>query len=77
VRWRDLKTADLVRAREAVATWRADHPQGTADEMVGAVGSAFRDEGWSVVLRGILFAVDRHNARNLTGIITEQAGAGR
>ena len=56
--------------------WRADHPQGTADEMVGAVGAAFRDEGWSTVLRGILFAVDRHNARSLTGVITE-AGAAR
>lgn len=77
MRWRDLKTADLVRAREAVAAWRAGHPQGTADEMVGAVGATFSDEGWPVVLRGILFAVDRHNARDLTGVITGQAGAAR
>jgi hypothetical protein len=45
--------------------------------MVGAVGATFSDEGWSVVLRGILFAVDRHNARDLTGVITGQAGAAR
>jgi hypothetical protein len=45
--------------------------------MVSAVGATFSDDGWPVVLRGILFAVDRHNARGVAGIITGQAGAVR
>jgi hypothetical protein len=45
--------------------------------MVGAVGATFSDDGRPVVLRGILFAVDRHIARGVTGIITGQARAAR
>lgn len=77
MRFRDLKNSDLERARTAVAEWRAGHPDGSTDEMLGAVGAAFGGEGWSVILRGMLFAVDRHNAHNLTGVITATAGAAR
>jgi len=46
VRFRDEKPGDLDRARTAVAAWRADHPAGTADDLVAAVGPAFHPE-WS------------------------------
>jgi hypothetical protein len=50
-----------------VAAWRETHPQGTAEELVGELGVGFhRDYG--IVLRGVLFAVDRQRARQVTGI---------
>jgi hypothetical protein len=69
VRFRDIKPEDLARARAEVADWRTRYPQGTPAQLVEAVGATFPDRDWAVVLRGILFAVDRHQARNITGII--------
>ena len=67
MRFRDDDPADLARARAAVTAWRDQHPAGTGDELVAAVGRQFhRDYG--VVLRAVLFAVDRHRAREVTGI---------
>jgi len=67
VRFREDHPADLARARTAVMAWRDQHPAGTADELVGAIGHQFhRDYG--VVLRAVLFAIDRHRAREVTGI---------
>ena len=67
MRFRDDNPADLTRARAAVTTWRDQNPVGTSDELVAAVGRQFhRDYG--VVLRAVLFAVDRHRAREVTGI---------
>jgi hypothetical protein len=65
MRFRDERPGDLDRARAAVAAWRDSHPAGTADDLVAAVGPAFCPE-WAVVLRGELFAVDRHRARAIT-----------
>jgi hypothetical protein len=76
VRFRDEKPGDLDRAREAVAAWRGQNPQGTPDEMLAAIGGRFRAE-WGIVLRGVLFAVDRNRGRQVTGIVTGPAGAGR
>jgi hypothetical protein len=76
VRFRDEKPSDLDRARAAVAAWRDDHPAGTVDDLLAAVGPAFHPE-WSVVLRGVLSALDRHRARTVTGIIPGSAGAAR
>jgi hypothetical protein len=67
VRFREDKLADLDRARSAVAAWRDRNPAGTAEELIAALGGQFhRDYG--VVLRAVLFAADRHRARQVTGI---------
>jgi hypothetical protein len=68
VRFRDERPGDLDRTRAAVAAWRAAHPAGSADDLVAAVGPAFHPD-WAVVLRGVLFALDRHRARRITGAI--------
>ena len=60
------------RAREVVAAWRDANPAGTEEQLLADVGPQFRME-WAVVLRCTLFAVDRHRARVVTGIITGQA----
>jgi hypothetical protein len=72
MRFRDEKPGDLDRARAAVAAWRDNHPAGTADDLVAAVGPAFHPE-WTVVLRSVLFAVDRHRARRITGVVPGSA----
>jgi hypothetical protein len=75
VRFRDIKPEDLARARAEVAAWRTSCPQGTPAQLVEAVGATFPARDWGVVLRGILFAVDRHQARNITGVINGPAEA--
>jgi hypothetical protein len=72
MRFRDEKPGDLDRARAAVAAWRHSHPAGTDAELIAAVGPAFHPD-WSVVLRGVLFAEDRHRARRTTGVVPGNA----
>ncbi len=67
MRFRDDNPADLARARTAVTAWRDRNPAGTSDELVAAVGRQFHLD-YVVVLRAVLFAVDRHRAREVTGI---------
>ena len=74
MRFREEKPGDLDRARAAVAAWRERHPAGTCDDLITAIGPAF-DPDWAVVLRGVLFAVDRHRARRITGVIAGSAGS--
>jgi hypothetical protein len=70
VRFREDNPADLARARPAVTAWRDQNPAGTGDELAAAIGGQFhRDYG--VVLRAVLFALDRRRAREVTGITTE------
>ena len=69
MRFRDDNPADLARARSAVTAWRDRNPAGTGDELVAAVGRQFHPD-YGVVLRAVLFAVDRHRAREVTGITT-------
>jgi hypothetical protein len=70
VRFRDDNPADLTRARTAVAAWRYRNPAGTAEDLISAIGHQFhRDYG--IVLRAVLFAVDRHQARGITGTAAE------
>ena len=76
MRFREDNPADLVRARTAVTTWRDQNPAGTSDELVAAVGRQFRPD-YGVVLRAVLFAVDRHRAREVTGIATGHLPASR
>ena len=67
VRYREDTPGELDRARAAVAAWRDRNPAGTGEDLLSAVGRQFhRDYG--VVLRAVLFAVDRHRARQVTGI---------
>ena len=66
MRFRDERPGDLDRARAAAAVWRDQNPQGTPEDLITAVGCQFHP-GYAVVLRGVLFAVDRHRARQITG----------
>jgi len=66
VRFRDDSPADLDRARAAVTAWRDQNPAGTGEELIAAIGWRFHQE-YRVVLRAVLFAVDRHRAREITG----------
>ena len=75
MRFREDNHEDLNRARAAVAAWRDQNLEGTAEQLVAALGGDFhRDYG--PVLRALLFAADRHRARAITGI-PGTAGAGR
>jgi hypothetical protein len=76
VRFREDNSADLARARSAVTAWRDQNPAGMGDELVAAVGRQFHRD-YSVVLRAVLFAVDRHRAREVTGIATGHLPASR
>ena len=76
MRFREDNPADLNRARAAVAAWREQNPAGTEDQLLSALGPGFHPD-YAVVLRAVLFAVDKHRARNLTGIVTGTAGAAR
>jgi hypothetical protein len=58
---------ELARARAAVREWRAEHPEGTAAQLVNQVGARFHPD-WAPVLRAMLFVADRHAARVVTGI---------
>ena len=76
MRFRDDNPADLARARAAVMAWRDQNPAGTGDELVAAVGRQFHPD-YGVVLRAVLFAVDRHRAREVTGIAAGHLPASR
>ena len=70
MRLREDNPAELARARSAVAAWREQNPAGTGEDLVAAVGHQFHRD-YSVVLRAVLFAVDRHRARQITGVTPE------
>jgi hypothetical protein len=74
VRFREDSPRELARARAAVAAWRDQNPAGTAGQLTAALGSQFHPD-YGPVLRAVLFAADRHRARNITGVINGQAGA--
>ena len=76
MRFRDYNSADLARAHTAVTAWRDQNPAGTSDELVAAVGHQL-DADYSVVLRAVLFALDRHRAREVTGIAAGHLPASR
>ena len=71
MRYREDTAKELARARAAVAAWRDRNSGGTPEDLLAAIGHQFhRDYG--VVLRAVLFAVDRHRARQVTGISAEE-----
>ena len=71
MRFRDDNPADLARARTAVTAWRDQNRAGTSGELVAAVGRQFHPD-YGVVLRAVLFAVDGHRAREVTGIVARR-----
>ena len=74
MRFPEDKPEDLEQARAAVRHWRAEHPGGTVDQLVEQVGARLHPD-WAPVLRAMLFVVDRHAARCVTGIVTAQTWA--
>jgi len=66
VRFREDSPEELDRARAAVAAWRDRHPEGTAEQLLAALGAQFQP-GYGPVLRAVLFLADRHRAREITG----------
>jgi hypothetical protein len=66
MRFRDDNPAELARARTAVAGRRDQNAAGNAEELIAAIGHRFHQD-YDVVLRAMLFAVDRHRARQVTG----------
>jgi hypothetical protein len=67
MRYRENRLEDLMKARSAVAAWRGQYPQGTAEHLVQDLGGqVHRDYG--VVLPAVLFAVDSHAAKITAGL---------
>ena len=67
VRYREDTPGELARARAAVAAWRDRNPAGTAEDLIATIGHQSHWD-YRVVLRAVLFAIDRHRARQITGI---------
>ena len=67
MRYREDTPGEVARARAAVAAWRDRNPAGTGEDLLAAIGYQFRRD-YGVVLRAFLFPVDRHRARQVTGI---------
>lgn len=67
MRYPEDRPEDQVRARAAVTEWRTANPEGTAEQLVADLGAEFHPD-WAPVLRAMLFMVDRHAARVVTGI---------
>ena len=75
MRFRENNPADLDRARAAVAAWREQHPAGTEDQLTAALGPQFHPD-YGPVLRAVLFIHDRHQARQITNVLTGPARRG-
>ena len=71
MRYREDTAGELARARAAVAAWRDRNPAGTGEELLAAIGHQFQYD-YGVVLRAVLFAVERHRTRQVTGISAEE-----
>jgi hypothetical protein len=68
MRYRDVKEADLARARAAVGEWRDSHPEGTSEAMLAELGAQF-DPDYQVILRGMLFRTDRDRGRTVRAAV--------
>ena len=67
MRYREDTPGELARARAAVAAWRDRNPAGTGEELIATIGHQFQRD-YGVVLRAVLFAVDRRRAHQVTSI---------
>jgi len=70
MRFRKDKPADLAWARTVVTAWRDGHLTGTAEQLIAEIGGQFHPD-FGPVLRSVLFTVDRHRARQITGATGE------
>ncbi len=75
MRFREDKPEDLERARNAVAAWREQYPQGMAEQFVADLGGQFHPD-YGPVLRAVLFALDSHRAKITTGVSIAEAPRG-
>ncbi len=73
-RYRDNTPALQARAEKAVAAWRREHPQGTYDQLAADLAPDF-PKGYAPVLRSLLFVLERHEARMVTGATITGRGA--
>jgi hypothetical protein len=62
VRFREDTEEYRTRAREAVRTWRDEHPGGTPEEMVADLGPSFHKD-YGPVLRAMLFRAGMQNTK--------------
>ena len=76
MRFREDNPQDLARARAAVAAWRDQNPAGTAGQLTAALSGQFHPD-YGPVLRAVLFAFDRHLAREVTEVTTGNADPGQ
>ena len=74
MRFREDSPRELARARAAVAEWRDQNPAGTPGQLTADLGGQFHPD-YGPVLRAVLFAADRHRARDITGIAIEPEAA--
>ena len=61
MRFSEDKPGDLDRARAAVAEWREQYPEGTAEQLVAAIGDQFHPD-YGLVLRGAVYAINQDRA---------------
>jgi hypothetical protein len=70
MRFSEDTPAVQARARAEVAAWREQHPDGTVEEMLAALGSRFHKD-YGPALRSALFRADeqpdRHSTRTAPG----------
>jgi len=62
--WSPRSAAEIARRLDS-------RPAVTGEDLLAALGHQFHQD-YSVVLRAVLFAVDRHRARQVTGIPAEE-----
>jgi hypothetical protein len=67
MRYREDTSGELARARAAVAAWRDRNTAGSGEDLLAAISHQFHRD-YDVVLRAVLFVVDRYRARQVTGI---------
>jgi hypothetical protein len=67
MRFREDTENDRARARDVVRAWRDEHPDGSAKEVLTALGPHFHAD-YGPVLRALLFRADLRNAKVATGI---------
>jgi hypothetical protein len=58
------------RAKVALPAWRDRNPAGAGPDLIAAIGDQFH-WGYRIVLRTLLFAVDRYRVREITGVSPE------
>lgn len=74
MRYRNWKSADLDRARAAVAAWRDRNPQGRADQLIAEIACRFHPDD-PLMPRRLLSAASRQAARRVTGMVVGHRGA--